>query len=183
MNTLSITKSDLKLILLMSSIIPVLSLISGFYIANSQANHGLHSAITTSHTRVIPNDASITAPAKDSSDKQPTGINKNISALVLTSIGKINHAPTPKRYIVQAGLFSDINNAKKLSTSLLRKELNSQIIEDNKNDKPFFRVIIGSFESEASAQSRLQEIELSHAIKLYLTAISSTKSSNFIAAL
>lgn len=183
MNALKITKSDLKLLLLMSSIMPVLSLISGFYIANSQANHELHSDITTSHTRVIPNDIGITTPAKDSSEKQPTGINKNISALVSTSIGKTNHTPIPKHYIVQAGLFSDINNAKKLLTSLLRKELDPKIIEDNKNGKPFFRVIIGSFESEASAQVRLQEIELSHAIKLYLTPISSTKSSNFIAAL
>jgi cell division septation protein DedD len=184
MEALNITKSDLKFLLVMSSIVPVLSFISGFYIANGQPVPGVHSAYhATPLTQIEDDNVSTAGLATEKNEKPLTMTDDNISSAKATTIGKIKLAPITKRYIVQAGLFSDIKNAKKLSNSLLQKELDIQIIDENDNGIPVFRVIIGSFDSRESAQVLLQDIEQRHSIELYLTAINSTTSSNFVAAL
>jgi cell division protein FtsN len=80
-------------------------------------------------------------------------------------------------------LFSEFKNAKKLSSKLEQKELDSQIIDDIKDGSSIYRVIIGSFQSKEIAQALLQDIRNSHSINLYLTMTNSKNRSNCLVSL
>lgn len=165
MDTLNLTKSDLKLLLALVSLVPIISFMAGVFIANS---HTL--AYNTSAIALTNND-------------EPQYIKASNNSLRVSETNNIEQTPITKRYIVQAGLFSNKENANKLSRSLAIKELDTQIISENKKGVPIFRVIIGSFESEDRAKTYLDYIEQIHEIKLYMAATDSSKVSNFIAAL
>ncbi|NVJ60451.1 MAG: SPOR domain-containing protein [Gammaproteobacteria bacterium] len=72
-------------------------------------------------------------------------------------------------YLVQAGAFSDPINANKFRTNLNFRKIPAAIMSDlNKNGSAIYRVIIGSFQSQTSADDYLQMIEQKHSISLYL---------------
>ena len=153
MDTLNLTKLDLKFLLALASLVPIISFIAGVSIANSA-------------------NASAVAPTNN---YEPQYINASNNSLIVSETDDIERTPITKHYIVQAGLFSNKENANKLSISLAKKKLDTQIISENKNGVPIFRVIIGSFESEDRAKTYSDDIEQIHAIKLYVTATDSSK--------
>lgn len=149
MDTLNLKKLDLKLLIALASLVPIISFMAGASIANDE----------------------------------PEYIKASNNSLRACETDDIERMPITKRHIVQAGSFSNKENANKLFNSLAKKKLDTQIISENKKGLPVFRVIIGSFESEDRAKTYSAEIEKIHAIKLYVTATDSSKASNLIAAL
>jgi cell division protein FtsN len=166
----------------MSSIVPIISFMVGFYVANNtthkEFNNADHAMISTSNksenvTPAIHSKKDVEYVSKTMDDTlQKTAKNR-----------EPKQAAIIKRYIVQVGIFSVLENAKKLTSTLIQQKLDANIIDDHKNGTLRFRVIVGSHESQASAKSQLQHLEETHKIKLYLTTVHLNKMSNYVAVL
>ena len=184
MDTLNLTKSELKILLLLSSLVPVLSFIGGVYFAYNPetvkldvpAQTQVNASIEPLHPGVINEsiieEESVTQTQQDES--------------ILADVETVEAEPVAmaKRYIVQAGLFMEIENARNLSDALLHQELDAQIIEDiDSKGLTVFRVVVGTFDTQEQAKTYQNSIEQIHAIKLYLTTTLSNKNLNLIAAL
>jgi len=182
MDTLNLTKKEFKHLLTTSALVPVISLIAGIYIANSSFfAHSNQWQQATAPTTIEP---IVTYSTHDSTKKKVKAQEPSTGIPSKTTKEDGNNPPLLEtRYMVQAGLFADINNANDFLETLIQKEISAQIIEDKKNDTQVFRVIIGSFESQNYAEEYLKDIEGTYGIKLYLTTVNLPEHSNLIAAL
>ena len=75
------------------------------------------------------------------------------------------------QYALQAGLFTNINNAHKLKKSLEALEVDSVITKPIIEDINYFRVSVGSFKSREQAKKRLISLNKAHQLNFYVTKI------------
>lgn len=177
MDSVNLSKSDLKRLFALVSAVPLLSFILGISVANMIS--------------VTPGYSNPTSPNGDidgltvNSTSPPERVNFEDAHSALSTGLLADTATTPmtKRYIVQAGLFSSEENAKRLSLALERKNLTTQIVSETGNDAPLFRVIVGSFALEDNAKALSESIQKSYAIKLYVADTETLKLDNLVAAL
>ena len=221
MDSLSFSKSDLKILFTLSMTIPLMSFIFGFFMAQkfetvpsanpplltseavqqvqasspSEADTRTQSKTTPSTSQIDITSAPgemdtiiVTKLAPSTSKKPATTPSTSIEASktpATSSVVNNENRSDIKRYIVQAGLFSTVENAKKLTQTLMKSGLTPHIASESKNgesDAPRFRVFIDSFESKREAWSYSQKIKKSHSINLFVTDTRSTNLKDLIAA-
>lgn len=184
MDTLNLTKSELKILLLLSSLVPVLSFVGGVYFAYNPATVELDSVeqVRASVGVEPQNSGVIIEPIVE----KVAVTQMQQEETILTDAETLGTDPVAiaPHYIVQAGLFMEIENARNLSDELTHQALGAQIIEDiDSKGLTVFRVVIGTFDTQEQAKTYQNSIEQAHAIKLYLTTTLSNKNLNLIAAL
>ncbi len=95
----------------------------------------------------------------------------------------ISFASAERHFIVQAGLFTERQNANKLLLNLHQKELKARIIEGIQQGFPTYRIIIGSFDSMENALHYSEFIQNNHNLRLYVTTIGEQRNSELIVSL
>lgn len=174
MDALQLTKPDLRMLLGICSLVPVLSFIAGFSIAN-------HVPGDTTTTKSLVAAPGVVEP--DSSSESRYGLNDSDAQVQSTLAVRSDASPAPvlRRYMLQAGLFKSFNNAIKFKESLHDRDLQAQIIGDSGRDGSVFRVVVGSYGSREVAAKHLQAIYQSHSVKLYISTVPAGSLSDLIA--
>lgn len=177
MDSVNLSKSDLKRLFALSSAVPLLSFVLGICVAN------IASDTDTISTSAAPDDDVYGLQVQSHSQIENQNFVASSATAIPHPVGDAISTPMIKRYIVQAGLFSSEENAKKLSLSLERKNLSTQIVSETRNDTSLFRVIVGSFASEDNAKALSESIEKSYSIRLYVADTDTFQLNDMVAAL
>ena len=179
MDGMSISKSDLKYLFLFASLVPILSFMMGFYIAKSTV--GEAAALKSDKaTALVKQDITKLDPANKLVTEAPVLIGSPV-AFCPEVTGKAE--VVAKRYILQAGLFSTVENARKQTKFLIQSGLVPQIVSESINGANLFRVILGSHDSEETAKARAETIQQTYAIKIYVSDTSAVVLNDLVAAL
>jgi hypothetical protein len=176
MDKLLLNKTDFRFLLMASAVLPVLCFMAGFFLANNTGN-SYQAALT-------PTSTSLSLDVPEIS--QPTQISDDQSAVAQISIPlDVTHLSEqkPSDYMVQAGLFSSYENAKKFKDDLLDQDIESQIVHTEHNGKLSYRLILDSFESKDEAVEFTAFAEKSYKLDLYITFLEKVFSIDRIAAL
>lgn len=205
MESVSFSKSDLKILFALSMTIPLMSFIFGFFLAQkSEPTASISPATYLTSEALQPTENAPSIDIDDTDGMQTIVVSKttprasesqSIQPVVKTDTPKVksvtpdpsevvSNSPTPtvKRYIVQAGLFASVENAKKFTQTLTKSGLTPQIIRESNNDASLFRVFVDSFASQKDAWSYTIKMKREHSISLVVTDTHSAKLKDLIAA-
>ncbi len=176
MDTFTFTKRDFVCLLAACTLLPLASFIAGFFIAG-----------TAEPAELTPHHLEVSAPVADSCSLQPQeNPDRNIDQLVILDRTELEQRPheiaesaaelKPRalplanvQYLVQAGLFSKAKNAGKFVDALAQRGINAEIMTSESEGVPYFRVVIGVFNSQNEAEAQLSRLESRHSIELYVT--------------
>lgn len=188
MDTLSISKSEIKFMLVLSSIVPVVCFCLGFYFAGGEPTS--YPANLTQKNAAMPNQVETPSQAEtvslnrqipDTSTQQLLVVTEN--TLTSEPLVSENKRVDEKRYVLQAGLFAEVKNAQKFLDLLAQKQLDAQISNGQRDGHAVFRVIVGRYSSKEEAQAFRHIIEQTHAVKLYLSQITADEEGRLVATL
>lgn len=199
MESLTVNKNDLRVILILVAVIPLTCFITGFLMARpfsqpviiSDSQNIVASASKQQVTpkveqeeekvatmRAIPEDDNVDIL---STELVSTTAEENIQFTELTETAPVVEAT--HFYTVQAGVFSKVSNANKLVARLNDQGINCEVISDRVNDNLRFKVILGIFESKQDAKDYAAAMKRSHQVDLYTTELDPNRSKAFFAAL
>ena len=166
MESFNLTKKDCKLLLIAAVVLPIVCFIGGLY-----------TATVTNADNVSPGQMENSAlRSSETAEKQ---LETDSIAAIEQQSDKDESVFIHKHFIVQAGLFSELDNAKRFQKSLNKRDIEARLIEG----EGFYRVIVGSFYSIDDAKSFSQVVAKSHNLKVFITSVGEPSPSQFIASL
>ena len=190
MKKLNITKSDIKFLLIFASFLPTFGFVLGFYVASSQNNYATTDIVEQSP---LPEKQTLVSEAKEietnisqtiaNKSKNSDESNKIVNTQPISVTNTIEEKAFSGKYVLQAGLFSNASNAVKYSSSLMKKGLDVNIVEDRKLESPVYRVTVGTFDSEEKAIQELLSIEERYSLNLHMTKLDKVNDMTYVAAL
>lgn len=165
MDTLQVSKHELKLFVIAAVIVPVLCFILGFYSADK------NSISTSNQDRMIGLLIS-SANANTANGSKAPVIEQSNNDTAKTASKEIKPSTN---YLIQAGLYSNYQNATQYQATLLSNDIPTVISKTRRNGIPHYRVIIQSFESKQDASDFIIATKEKHNIDLYIAAINTEK--------
>jgi cell division septation protein DedD len=159
---IKLSKLDLKVLLLTAALLPVLSFAAGLFTANSIAQPQAINMPVTMKTNAT--DAVITEQAALKEEINEAIANKPASPEIPLS--------SNDQFLIQAGVFSSLQNANSYRDSLLKADIEAEVLTDGINDKDIFRVILSKHETKQDAEAILQQYQAKHPpLKLYISLV------------
>jgi len=156
MNTFQLSKKDLRILLASATFLPIIFFASGLYFANSFQSQN---SVTT---QPVAQTLSLTTDS--------------------TTIDKLNNeaeTPVPSQlestavpsFTVQAGVFSNPQNAFKYQHHLLSLGIDNTIQIDQNNGLNQYRIMLESFELQEQASQFISDMKQEHSLELYVSKI------------
>ena len=176
MNTLLLSKKDTLSLLIASALLPTLCFIAGLYVANSfnTSNTTVQTTKTiplTQHTPTNPEPANtvvlLEQPQNEKKISDEIEINDGLSEVIIPPL-------TTAYYVVQAGLFSNHQNAIQFQHGLLSKGIENHILASQEEGRHLYRIILNSFKSQDDAIQFQNNAKEKHNLDLYVTHINIT---------
>ncbi|MDX1905061.1 MAG: septal ring lytic transglycosylase RlpA family protein [Thermonemataceae bacterium] len=100
-------------------------------------------------------------PKEDIKKPEENTITKDTSFLTGNTYSIWGTKRNPKGYGIQVGSYGDLDNAKELCKSLQQAGIQEAYIQVGWNEKRIYRVLVGSFENEQSAENQINTIRKS----------------------
>ncbi|WNO10259.1 SPOR domain-containing protein [Teredinibacter sp. KSP-S5-2] len=199
MESLTVNKNDLRVILILVAVIPLTCFITGFLMAQpfsqpviiSDGQNTVTSATKQQNAPAIELEEELVAIQQTMPENEDVDILSaelvSTAAEEKTQLAELTEttpvAENTHFYTVQAGVFSKVSNANKLVSRLNDKGINCEVISDRINDNLRFKVILGIFESKQDAIDYAKAMQTSHQVDLYATELDPSRSKAFFAAL
>ncbi|MET1254642.1 SPOR domain-containing protein [Aliikangiella maris] len=200
MKHLTLQKSEFHFLMISAALIPLFSFIAGFFLASNNSTQTMPNAIkpTQGQQEKLFNISSLEPKSKekDISSVESIALTNQQEIKSVTNVepakteqkatNDVSQSPlfaAEPKYIIQAGRFSKIDNARKMSAILTTKGINNQIIDDSTTSPTTFRVVTGTYRLKETARVQLQRLQKAHTIRLFLTTTTLPKKASQIALL
>ncbi len=171
MDGFNLTRNELKGLLGIAALLPVLCFVSGFFIARMDgsdqapreraAQPALAQIAPTVETTAI--SAPIAAAPKPHRDTPAIPAPR---ATVPPSVSDL--MPVQTTYLVQAGLFSSEDNARGYIADLESRGLKAGIVEAHQQERTLYRIVLERFASEAQARQFIVAVQQHQPIELFV---------------
>jgi len=176
MESLQLNKADIKYLLIVIAFLPICSFIGGVSFANL-----LHTP-TQESASPVPQARELVLEEPFSAGLREVAYSELIPEASMHA-GDVERTASDKPFVVQAGLFSNRQNALNMLEQLEAQALASQIVREVRDDTTLYRVVLSAFASEDRAQAYAKKVRKSHQLALYVTQSSSAAPLNTVAAL
>lgn len=174
MDNFSLTRNELKGLLALAALLPVICFVVGFYTAF--ATQLDPEPITTApQTAAIANPQN-TAPQQQQPSKPQPVKHATRPEPVVTP-------PVDRPFLVQAGLFSSHANALAFQKELTRQGLDAQILNTQRHNAPLYRIVLHRAETKAEARRYIATIQQQHQLEVFLTKLESKPTTGPLATL
>jgi|GEM_PF-2550572 len=155
MNTFQLSKADLRILLASATFLPIIFFASGLYFANSFQSQNPVTTQPVAQTLSLITDT--------------TAINQ-LSNEAETATSQLESTADPS-FAVQAGVFSNPQNAFKYQHHLLSLGIDNTIQIDQNNGLNQYRIVLESFELQEQASQFIADMKQEHSLELHVSKI------------
>ena len=175
MISIQLSKTDVKQIVIGSALLPIICFVSGFFISSAFSPAAKHQ--DTPSSTPLTSTTNNTTIRNTSADKTKEYSRTGTSTESMTQdsnsqLTENNKAALEEnRYIVQAGIFSKLENAEKLQLKLHQTGLETKIVGNLNNNQRMHSVSLHAFPSKKDASNFLNQIKEQHDVDLYISEL------------
>ena len=175
MISIQLSKTDVKQIVIVSALLPIICFVSGFFISSAFSSAATYQdrPNSTPLTSTTNNTTIRNTSADKTKEYSRTGTSTEIMTQTSNSqlTGNNKAALEKNHYIVQAGIFSKFENAEKLQLQLHQTGLETKIVDSLNNNEIMHSVSLHAFPSKKDASNYLNQIKEQHDVDLYISEL------------
>ena len=175
MNTLELNKKEIGYIFMVTALFPVMTFTLGFSLAGdsrSNTNNEQSQQAISRNESIKPEIQSVIHVSPTSTNQHHTGSIHDDKSIDVTQQNKDDLLELKFQYEVQAGVFSNISNAKQYQNYLNGKGLSAEIVAKQILDNSFlYRIVLGSYDSKSEANRYVLSTKQLLELELYIKEI------------